>query len=253
MNLRDTNEVVRAIREMRVRGAPAIGVTAAYGMALAAGSLEGANREAALAGLREAARELGESRPTAVNLRWAVDRMMRAAEDTEHGVDLAASLLAEAQKLHRETLESDLRLSEYGASLIPPGSSVLTHCNTGALATGGYGTALGVIRRAWEESKVNQVMATETPALAPGSAPDHLGADPTGHTRDPRRGLCSRVSDGPRPGAVRHYGRGQDSRQRRHGQQDWHSLPGCPGPPVRHPVLRGGARQHHRPEHSVRR
>ena len=88
--------------------------------------------------------------------------MMRAAEDTEHGVDLAASLLAEAQKLHRETLESDLRLSEYGASLIPPGSSVLTHCNTGALATGGYGTALGVIRRAWEESRVNQVMATET-------------------------------------------------------------------------------------------
>ena len=162
LDLWTTTEVVRAIREMRVRGAPAIGVTAAYVMALAAGSFEAAERESALAGLREAARELAASRPTAVNLRWAVDRMMRAAEDTEHGVDLATSLLAEAQKLHRETLESDLRLSEYGASLIPPGSSVLTHCNTGALATGGYGTALGVIRRAWEESRVNQVMATET-------------------------------------------------------------------------------------------
>ena len=156
LDLSDTEDVVRAIREMRVRGAPAIGVTAAYGMALAA------SRDAALDGLRNAARDLAASRPTAVNLKWAVDRMMRAAEDAGPDADLAASLLEEALKIHRETLDSDLRLSEYGAALIAPGSSVLTHCNTGALATGGYGTALGVIRRGWEESRISRVLATET-------------------------------------------------------------------------------------------
>ncbi len=162
LDLRSTEDVVRAIREMRVRGAPAIGVTAGYGVALAARGLETTSRESTLAGLREAAAELAASRPTAVNLRWAIDRMMRAAESSDRSVDLADCLLAEAQNIHRETLDSDLRLSEYGASLIPPGSCVLTHCNTGALATGGYGTALGVIRRGWEESRVSQVIATET-------------------------------------------------------------------------------------------
>ena len=162
LDLRSTEEVVRAIREMRVRGAPAIGVTAAYGMALAAVGLGAAERDAALDGLKEAAADLAASRPTAVNLKWAIDRMTRAAAGADRGVDLAASLLAEAEGIHRETLESDLRLSEYGASLIAPGSCVLTHCNTGALATGGYGTALGVIRRGWEESRIREVMATET-------------------------------------------------------------------------------------------
>ena len=162
LDLRSTEEVVRAIREMRVRGAPAIGVTAAYGVALAAASLEATSRESALEGLREAAAELAAARPTAVNLKWAIDRMVRTAESADRSADLAACLLAEVQNIHRETLESDMRLSEFGASLIPPGSCVLTHCNTGALATGGYGTALGVIRRGWEESRVSQVIATET-------------------------------------------------------------------------------------------
>ena len=162
LDLRITEDVVQAIREMRIRGAPAIGVTAAYGMALAAANIKAAERDAALDGLRKAALELAASRPTAVNLKWAVDRMMRAAEGTGPNTDLAASLLEEAQQVHRETLDSDLRLSEHGASLISPGSAVLTHCNTGALATGGYGTALGVIRRAWEESRIERVLATET-------------------------------------------------------------------------------------------
>ena len=162
LDLSDSRDVVRAIREMRVRGAPAIGVTAAYGMALAAAGAGAAQRKAALDELRNAARNLAASRPTAVNLKWAIDRMMRAAEDAAPDADLAAYLLEEALKVHRETLDSDLRLSEYGASLIAPGSSVLTHCNTGALATGGYGTALGVIRRGWEDGRITRVMATET-------------------------------------------------------------------------------------------
>ena len=87
---------------------------------------------------------------------------MNAAEMVGTNDDMEASLLVEAQKVHRETQESDLRMAELGASLIRPGSSVLTHCNTGALATGGYGTALGVIRRAWEEGRIKSVLATET-------------------------------------------------------------------------------------------
>ena len=156
VHLSTATDTARAIREMRVRGAPAIGVTAAYGLALAA------EQDGSMEALRAAAGELAASRPTAVNLRWAIERMMRVAEHAPDRTDLAAHLLAEATELHRETLESDRRLSELGAALIPPGSSVLTHCNTGALATGGYGTALGVIRRAWEEGRVSHVMATET-------------------------------------------------------------------------------------------
>ena len=141
VHLSTVEEVARAIREMRVRGAPAIGVTAAYGMALAAAH----NRT--VDALRDAAGLLAASRPTAVNLRWAIERMMRVAEQAPHDADLAACLLGEASELHRETLASDRRLSELGAALIEPGSSVLTHCNTGALATGGY---------------VQHVLATET-------------------------------------------------------------------------------------------
>ena len=162
VHLSSADEVAGAIREMRVRGAPAIGVTAAYGMALAAAGLALRARYEALAELRTAAESLAASRPTAVNLRWAVERMVRSAEQAPVEADLAAHLLAEACELHRETLESDLRLSALGAALIPPGSCVLTHCNTGALATGGYGTALGVIRRGWEDGRVRHVLATET-------------------------------------------------------------------------------------------
>ncbi len=156
VHLSTAKEVALAIREMRVRGAPAIGVTAAYGMALAAA------HSRTVDSLRDTAQLLAASRPTAVNLRWAIERMMCVAEQAPRDDDLAACLLAEAAELHRETLESDRRLSALGAALIEPGSSVLTHCNTGALATGGYGTALGVIRWAWEQGRVQHVLATET-------------------------------------------------------------------------------------------
>ena len=162
LEIKTPQDVARAIREMQVRGAPAIGVTAAYGMVLAAVALRGKDKESTLAGLRAAFQELASARPTAVNLRWALDRMMDAAERVASNDDMETSLLTEAQTIHRETRESDLRMAELGASLIRPGSSVLTHCNTGALATGGYGTALGVIRRAWEEGRVKDVLATET-------------------------------------------------------------------------------------------
>lgn len=137
-----------AIRDMVVRGAPAIGITAAYGMALAAA--DGAD-------LRAASDQLAAARPTAVNLHWALARMQRLGEGHS-----AAQALEEARAIHAEDLEQNLAMATLGASLLPAGARVLTHCNTGALATGGHGTALGVIRTAWREGGLKAVYHTET-------------------------------------------------------------------------------------------
>jgi methylthioribose-1-phosphate isomerase len=144
---RSAKDVADAIHGMAVRGAPAIGIAAAYGLVLDA--IAGREYDAA-------ERVLAESRPTAVNLRWALDRVRKL------GLRDAAALLREAEAIHREDLEQNLRMAEFGAALIEPGSRVLTHCNTGALATGGHGTALGVIRTAWKQGKLAQVYNTET-------------------------------------------------------------------------------------------
>jgi methylthioribose-1-phosphate isomerase len=148
-------EVAEAIRTMVVRGAPAIGVAAAYGMAMAAARGED---------LQEAARVLKAARPTAVNLAWAVDRLLECggkAAAFESG-GLASALQKEAEAIHREDLEANMRMGRYGAELLGPSSTVLTHCNAGALATAGYGTALGVIRAAIEGGKRVAVFADET-------------------------------------------------------------------------------------------
>lgn len=141
---RDAAEVARAIRDMVVRGAPAIGVTAAYGLALA--SLRGDDLDAAAA-------ELRQTRPTAVNLMWAIDRMLGAR---------GGDLVAEANDIYREDIEACRRIGRFGADLLGASSTVLTHCNAGALATAGYGTALGVVRAAVEAGKRVAVFADET-------------------------------------------------------------------------------------------
>jgi methylthioribose-1-phosphate isomerase len=138
-----STEVADAIRTMIIRGAPAIGVAAAFGMALA--SMRGDD-------LQQAAAELKRARPTAVNLAWAVDRMLRAQGD----------LAAEAERMFDEDVASNMRLGRYGAELLGEQATVLTHCNAGALATAGYGTALGVIRAAVESGKRISVFADET-------------------------------------------------------------------------------------------
>ena len=142
-------EVADAIRSLAVRGAPAIGIAAAYGAALAAAAGED---------LRTACEELAATRPTAVNLRWALDRVL-AADD----------VLEEAHRIHREQVDADRRMGELGAALFSPGDRVLTHCNTGALATGGRGTAAGVIRSAWEHGRLEQVWVDETRPLLQGA------------------------------------------------------------------------------------
>ncbi|MEX2479612.1 MAG: S-methyl-5-thioribose-1-phosphate isomerase, partial [Gammaproteobacteria bacterium] len=152
--------VESAIRDMVVRGAPAIGIAAAYGIALAARSRYAADRAGWRDHIEEDFARLRAARPTAVNLMWALDEM-RAALPTD-AADPFAALSARAVALHAEDLAANHALGEYGANLIAPGAGILTHCNAGALATAGYGTALGVIRSAWQRGLVGEVFATET-------------------------------------------------------------------------------------------
>ena len=153
----DYRQVAQAIRAMVVRGAPAIGVSAAYAYCLAA--LEGAD-------LAEAKNVLAASRPTAVNLFWALERMARTASAC--GGD-PQTLIAEAQAIHAEDIEMNHAMGAFGAAVVPEHARILTHCNAGALATGGYGTALGVIRAAHEQGKVDLVYADETRPLLQGA------------------------------------------------------------------------------------
>lgn len=149
---RSAEDVAVAIRDLAVRGAPAIGIAAAWGTVLAAmGSADPADLDAAMARLRAA-------RPTAVNLMWALDRMQRVRRA---GGDVAA-LAREAQAIQDEDLAANRRMGELGAALIAPGSGVLTHCNTGSLATAGFGTALGVIRAGFAAGRIARVFAGET-------------------------------------------------------------------------------------------
>lgn len=148
------DEVASAIRDMVVRGAPAIGIAAAYGVAMAAQAC-GADPDA----LDTALARLAAARPTAVNLRWAIER--QRGRIAEGAGDLAAVLLAEAVAIHEEDVTANRRMGVLGGALIESGD-VLTHCNTGSLATGGYGTALGVIRSAYADGRIGRVYADET-------------------------------------------------------------------------------------------
>lgn len=160
VSVRSLPEAAAAIRDMVVRGAPAIGITAAYAIALGAHERYGADprrwREALEADLQLLAR----ARPTAVNLGWAIAHMRALLADIDG--DPLPRLLEEAKRLHAEDIAANRRMGELGAALIAPGSAVLTHCNTGALATGGYGTALGVIRAGVGAGRIVGVYAGET-------------------------------------------------------------------------------------------
>lgn len=156
------HEVAQAIHTMVVRGAPAIGAAAAFGMALAACESPARDRDSLLADLHAAEAVLCAARPTAVNLSWAVTRLLRRAEAESDPVAIPNLLLAEAQALADEDIEVNKQLGKYGATLIRNGDTILHHCNTGALATVDYGTALGVIRTAHEQGKRIHVLVDET-------------------------------------------------------------------------------------------
>jgi len=170
---KSANEVARAIKTMVIRGAPAIGVAAAMGIAL------GMSRSKAK-GTRQFAVEFNKlcdlmaaTRPTAVNLFWAIDRMKKtfgaAAQAGKSVEEIKADLVKDANAIHDEDLASCREMGRFGAELVPSGARILTHCNAGALATAGYGTALGVIRAAAEQGKVTQVFADETRPFLQGA------------------------------------------------------------------------------------
>jgi methylthioribose-1-phosphate isomerase len=163
LRCRDASDVAQAIRDMAIRGAPAIGVAAAFGLALAV-RRSTAEGEALAREFDRVCDELAATRPTAVNLFWAIDRMRRRFQrDASRGAAaLRDGLLQEAQSIQAEDLEACRRLGDLGAELLPSSACVLTHCNAGALATAGYGTALGVIRSAVRQGKIKNVFAGET-------------------------------------------------------------------------------------------
>ena len=210
-------QVADCIRTLAVRGAPAIGLAAAYGLALADD--------------REAAAELLRStRPTAVNLAWALEQCRDAPD-----------VLEAARRLHREQHEADRRLAELGAELFDEGTRALTHCNAGALATGGYGTACGVLRAAWEHGRLAEVWVDETRPLLQGARltawelrkagiPHRVVADSAAGSLM-ARGLVDRIVVGRRP----HRG------ERRRGEQGRHLPAGRAGGSARRSLLRGRA------------
>jgi len=162
-NYENYQGVAEAIQTMVVRGAPAIGVAAAYGMALAALRSKATTREALLADLETAGQVLNQARPTAVNLIWAVRRMQKAAQAVDGDPeDIREALVRLAGEMADEDVATNMRMAEYGAALIEDGDTIVHHCNTGALATVDYGTALGVIRMAHEQGKRIHVFVDET-------------------------------------------------------------------------------------------
>jgi len=161
LRLITVTEVAEAIRVMRVRGAPAIGITAAYGIALAA---ERAGDDLSEQALVDAADELHQTRPTAVNLAWALDRMLRvyASHQREDPGAVSKILIGEAKRIHAEDIAANRQMGLHGADLLPDRSTLLTICNTGALATGGIGTAYGVIHTAHKQNKLVRAYPCET-------------------------------------------------------------------------------------------
>jgi len=165
--LETVQSIAGAITSMVVRGAPAIGITAAYGVVIAARQRYTESSSQWKQNIQPDLDLLKASRPTAVNLSWAINRMKNLIETVEG--DPESPLLEEAKLIHDEDIQANKTMGELGAAYITSNSGVLTHCNAGALATGGYGTALGVIRSAWQQDKLTKVYADETRPWLQGS------------------------------------------------------------------------------------
>ena len=165
VNVKDVKHMYAAIKDMIVRGAPAIGIAGAHGVSLAAIELSKKtnNREEFLNKLKEKALYLKSSRPTAVNLSWAIDIQMELANKSDLSPkEITQKLVENGIKLENEDIEINKRMGDFGAEVVPKGATILTHCNAGALATVGYGTALGVIRSAYAKDPTIKVFADET-------------------------------------------------------------------------------------------
>jgi len=163
IEMENCEQVAEAIKTMKIRGAPLIGAAAAYALALTAYNSKAKTGEELLAELESCAEKLRRTRPTAVNLFWAVNRVLKVARSVEDNAEeIAKRVIEEANLIAEEDVKANRKIGEFGSKLIEDGDTVLTHCNAGSLATVDYGTALGVIRAAWENGKRIKVFATET-------------------------------------------------------------------------------------------
>ncbi len=170
LHCRSAEDVARAIERMAVRGAPAIGVAAAMGLVLGAQRLASTSMPAFRRGIERLCRRFRATRPTAVNLFWAIERMRQVVASSDgNGAQLVRRLRREAGRIRDEDVAANRRMGAHGATLVPRTATVLTHCNAGALATAGYGTALGVVRAAHEAGKRVTVLASETRPILQGA------------------------------------------------------------------------------------
>jgi len=169
LELSNYQDIAPAIVELKIRGAPAIGVAGGYAVALGALKIKTSLKAEFLQELKTVIQQIAATRPTARNLFRALERMERTSESAENVEQIKKALVNEAVAIHNEEAEATLKLSKLGSELIKDGSTVLTHCNTGPLATAGYGTALGVIIQATEQGKKLKVLATETRPLLQGA------------------------------------------------------------------------------------
>jgi methylthioribose-1-phosphate isomerase len=170
LKIKTIDEMAEAIKNLRVRGAPLLGAAAAFGLALTAFHSKANSKEKLLAELENSAKILKSTRPTAVNLFWAADRILGKARDySGNAEELKTLVIREAQRIADEDAEANRAMGKNGAELINDGDVILTHCNAGELATVEYGTALGVIRAAWKQGKKIKVIATETRPLLQGA------------------------------------------------------------------------------------
>jgi methylthioribose-1-phosphate isomerase len=160
---KECHQVASAIKGMKIRGAPLIGVAAAYALALTTFHSKAETKKKLIKEIEESGRFLKKTRPTAVNLFWAIDRITRKArETTGTAKTLVKTVVEEANKMADEDVEANRKMGEHGSALLNDGDVILTHCNAGSLATVDYGTALGVVRVAWEQGKKISVITTET-------------------------------------------------------------------------------------------
>jgi methylthioribose-1-phosphate isomerase len=170
LKLRTCQQVASAIQTMKIRGAPLIGAAAAYGLALTVFHSRAKNRTELIRQIKDSAELLKKTRPTGANLFWAVDRVLEKARRTSGSVDHVVKVVVEeAKRIADEDVQMNKKIGEHGSKLIEDGDTVLTHCNAGSLATVDYGTALGVIRAAWEQGKKIRVVVTETRPKLQGS------------------------------------------------------------------------------------
>ncbi len=169
LEMKNSDQVTEAVKTLRIRGAPLIGAAAAYALALTAYHSKAKEKQQLLKELVASAKVLKETRPTAVNLTWAIDRVLRKARRRTDVADVVKEVVEEAKRIATEDVEVNRRIGHHGAALIENGDTILTHCNAGSLATVDYGTALGVLRTAWEKNKKIKIIATETRPLLQGA------------------------------------------------------------------------------------